>query len=104
MKKKFAYLLMGSHFDPEIHQAHFETEFQISSIFTVTGLKAACDKAVELKNQGYGAIELCGAFGAENAQKIIDLTKNEVVIGYVCNNPQQGDLAGKFFGNFGKSE
>ncbi|GLC82225.1 hypothetical protein [Lacrimispora brassicae] len=32
MKKKFAFLLMGSHYNPEVHQACFETEKQIGYV------------------------------------------------------------------------
>ena len=35
MKKKFAFLLMGAHYDPACHQADFETENRLTSIRTV---------------------------------------------------------------------
>ena len=35
MKKKFAFLLMGAHYDPARHQADFETENRLTSIRTV---------------------------------------------------------------------
>ena len=70
MKKKFAFLLMGPHFDPSVHQAAFETEKQISCIFTVKNFDEACDKLLALEKEGVGAVELCGAFGEAGAQKL----------------------------------
>ena len=41
MKKKYAFLLMGSQYDILKHKAEFETESQISYIFTVKNLEEA---------------------------------------------------------------
>ncbi|EJO5349151.1 hypothetical protein NRP93_003309 [Clostridium botulinum] len=101
MKKKFAFLLMGSHYNPEEHKACFETEKQISYIFTVRNFQEACDKLYFLESEGVGAIELCGAFGEENAQRMIELTHNKIAIGYVTHMSEQDDLFANFFSNFG---
>lgn len=97
MKKKFAFLLMGPHFDPSVHQAAFETEKQISCIFTVKNFDEACDKLLALEKEGVGAVELCGAFGEAGAQKLIDLTHNKIAIGYVTHKPEQDALFAAFF-------
>ncbi|MBS5931408.1 MAG: hypothetical protein KIC94_00920 [Clostridiales bacterium] len=101
MKKKFAFLLMGSHYDPEEHMACFETEKQISYIFAVRNFEEACDKLSFLVSEGVGAIELCGAFGEENAQKMIELTHNKIAVGYVTHKSEQDNLFANFFSNFG---
>lgn len=101
MKKKFAFLLMGSHYNPEEHKACFETEKQISYIFTVKSFDEACDKLSFLESEGVGAIELCGAFSEENAQKMIELTHNKIAIGYVTHKSEQDNLFSNFFSNFG---
>lgn len=101
MKKKFAFLLMGSHYNPEEHKACFETEKQISYIFTVKSFEEACDKLSFLESEGVGAIELCGAFGEENAQKMIELTHNKIAVGYVTHKSEQDNLFDNFFSNFG---
>ena len=67
MKKKFAFLLMGEHYDPARHCAEFETEKQITYICTVKNAEEAYAKAAALKDAGVGAIELCGAFGLAGA-------------------------------------
>ncbi len=41
MKKKYAFLLMGNQYDILKHKAEFETESQISYIFTVKNLEEA---------------------------------------------------------------
>lgn len=101
MKKKYAFLLMGDHYNPEEHKATFETENQVSYILTVRNIEEAFEKLASLKNEGVGAIELCGAFGEENAQKMIDMTDNKIAIGYVTNKPEQDGLFEDFFSNFG---
>ncbi|MHB9925594.1 DUF6506 family protein [Clostridium botulinum] len=101
MKKKFAFLLMGSHYNSEEHKACFETEKQISYIFTVKSFEEACDKLSFLESEGVGAIELCGAFGEENAQRMIELTHNKIAIGYITHKCEQDDLFANFFSNFG---
>lgn len=97
MKKKFAYMLMGEDYDTSLHKAEFETENQITYIKTVRNLDEACEKAIELKNDGVGVIELCGAFGKLGADKIIKVTDNKVGIGYVINSEDQSSLFNRFF-------
>lgn len=98
MKKKFAFLLMGAHYNPEEHQAQFETEKQITYVFTVRNLDEAYDKVAFLEGEGVGAIELCGAFGEKVAHKMIEMTSNKIAIGYVTHDPMQDDLFLNFFG------
>lgn len=97
MKKKFAFILMGSQYNPEEHKACFETEKVITYILTVKNLEEAFDQLSFLEKQGVGAIELCGAFGEEIAQKMIELTNNKIAIGYVTHKPEQDHLFAKFF-------
>lgn len=97
MKKKFAFILMGSQYNPEEHKACFETEKVITYILTVRNLEEAFDQLSFLEKQGVGAIELCGAFGEEIAQKMIELTNNKIAIGYVMHKPEQDHLFAKFF-------
>ena len=97
MKKKFAFLLMGKEFDTAKDTAVFETEHMISYIFTVTSFEEALKRAVACAEDGVGAIEVCGAFGKEWADKIIAATGNRVAVGYVVHNPEQDALFERFF-------
>ena len=68
--KKFAFILMGAGYDPEKHQCCFEKENSENHIFTVRDFEEAKAKVVELFRAGYGAIELCGAYGKEKAEHL----------------------------------
>ena len=96
--KKFAFILMGAGYDPEKHQCCFEKENSETHIFTVRDFEEAKAKAVELYRSGYGAIELCGAFGKEKAELLAELTNFEVAIGYVVHEPAMDELFVQFFG------
>ena len=95
--KTFAYILMDTHTNPAIHKTEFNTKFVNISICTVRNFEEAKEKIVNLWQEGYGAIELCGAFGRSRAQELISLTNNEIAIGYVTNEPEQNELVAKFW-------
>ena len=97
MKKKYAFLLMGSDFNTEQHQVCFETEKLISCLYTVHSPEEAKIKIKELADKGYGAVELCGAFGPKLADELISLTEGKIAVGYVVHNPEQDNLFAKFF-------
>lgn len=100
MKKKYAFLLMGSHYDPEKHQTQFETKNQITYIFTVKNMEEALRCAAFCLKEGVGVIELCGAFGKDGAEKIIKTTQNKIAVAYVIHNSDQDSLFDKFFSDF----
>lgn len=95
--KKFAFVLMGEHYTPEQHQARFETEKQITCIFTVKNYEQAQKKLAELEQEGFGAVELCGAFGEEKTKELIALTHGKIAIGFVTHLPEQDELFVRFF-------
>jgi len=95
--KKFAYIMMGALFIPEEHTAEFYTQIKIG-IYTVRTPNEAREKVLELKADGFGAIELCGAFSRDFALELIALTNNEVSIGYSIHEPEQDEIFRKFFG------
>ena len=97
MKKQYAFILMGSHYDTSSHQCKIETEENIIHFRTVCSFTEAKGLVVELQKQGIGAIELCGAFGPDRAKKLAELTNNEVAIGYSVNDPALDHLFTKFF-------
>ncbi len=97
MKKKFAFLLMGEHYDPKIHHAAFETARQTTYIYTVRNYDEAVKKVLELVAEGVGAIELCGAFGQEKAVEMAELTGNRIAIGYVTHHPDMDEAIAGFF-------
>lgn len=94
--KKFAYIVMGPHYRPE-HKAVFETEGSETHILTARDFDEAKEHALWCSRQGFGVIELCGAFGERHAREIKELTGGEMGIGYVVNLPEQSELIGRFF-------
>lgn len=97
-KSKYAFLLMGEDFTPEKHQAHFETEKSHTYIFTVQDFEQAKETVLRLQKDGFGALELCGAFGEERCRELIELTGNKIAIGYSVHLPFQDSLFDAFFG------
>ena len=96
--KKFAFILMGAHYNPQVHQARFETEKQVTYIVTVRDFEEAREAVKRLDAEGVGAVELCGAFGEERAKEFIELTGSRVAIGYVTHLESQDGLFAAFFG------
>ena len=95
--KKFAFILMAPAYDPQKHQCRFENGQSVTCIFTVRSFEEAEKKVLELYRDGFGAIELCGAFGKDRAEKLTELTNHEVAIGYVVHEPELDPLFDKFF-------
>lgn len=98
MKKQYAFLLMGDHYNPDVHQSRFETDRDITIFRTVRNFDEAVAVAAALKDEGVGAIELCGAFSPEQARELTAATDREVTIGYVVHDKELDDLFAKFFG------
>ena len=98
MKKKYAFILMGDAYDPEKHRAVFDTPAGTSIIQTVRNFDEAKSMVLNMKNDGVGAIELCGAFNAAMAGELVAVTDNEVAIGHVVHDPALDDLFLRFFG------
>lgn len=98
MKKKFAFILMGEHYTPEEHQVCFETGKQLTYIYTVNCFEEAEKLVVRLAEEGFGAIELCGAFGPERTRKLDEMTGRRLAIGYVVHDPELDERFSLFFG------
>ena len=70
-------------------------------IIGVSNLKEACTAAKRLYGEGIDCIELCGAFGPDGAREIIDVTENQIPVGYITHLPEQDALYQKVFDNRG---
>lgn len=95
--KKFAYILMGKSYDMEKHRAEFSTGEITTYIYTVNTFEDAEKLVLKLEKDGFGVVELCGAFGKEKANRLIELTSNQLGVGHVVNNGEQSELFQKFF-------
>ncbi len=95
--KKFAYILMGPHYDPQKHTARFETAGSLTAIFTVRDFVEAEARVKSCAAEGFGVVELCGAFGERRARELAELAGGGMGVGYVCNLPEQSELIQAFF-------
>lgn len=101
--KKYAYMIWGKpyNYQPEKDCHSFSTPYQTTSIVTVNSFEEAVEKANALIADGYGTLELCGAFGKENADKLIEATGGRAAIGYVHYEPEQKKKVEAYFADFG---
>ena len=96
--RKYAFVLMGEEFDPARHQFRFTTGRGETCLFTVRTFEEARSLALRLQQEGFGALELCGAFGEEKCRALIEATGNRMAIGYSVHLPFQDGLFDAFFG------
>ena len=88
--KKFAMMLMSSEYNTKKDYVVMQTESTETHIFTVNTPEQAVELAGQLAQQGFGAIEVCGAFGKELAERMFHATGERVSVGYVVC-PQEQD-------------
>ncbi len=98
MKKRYAFVLMGQHYNPKEHRCDFDMPTGTTSLRTVRSMDEAKQTVLELQQAGYGAIELCGAFGRDAANEFTALTGGTIAIGYVVHEPELDPLFAAFFG------
>ena len=97
MKKKWAFIRMSGNADVMKARACIESEHDDFHILTVRNADEAVAMAKLLKEEGFGAIEVCGAFGPELAEKMFEATDRTVPVGYVVTPEDQQDLVMKFW-------
>lgn len=97
MQKKFAYVLMSSPAENGNRVLIAESPEMLQIVARASSVENACLLAKELAEEGFGVIELCGAFGAEGAQKIKDYAGGNLGVAYVTRLPGQDDIFTSFF-------
>ena len=93
---KFAFMILGKDLHPEEDRAVIHGGE--ARIVGVSSMEEACAEAVRMKEEGVGCIELCGAFGPEGAERIVDAVHNSIPVGYAVHLPIQDGLFRKVFG------
>ncbi len=81
--KKWAMVIMNAGYDPEKDMARLDLEQVETHILTVRNPEEAVALAKRLGEEGFGAIEVCGAFGEELAKKMYEATG--------CKVPENGE-------------
>ena len=86
MSKKYAFLLMGKDFNPQRDHACFSAGGVDSYIITVRSPEEAVKKARELADEGFGALEVCGAFGENLVVSGFDFKTMPIGTKFQCND------------------
>ena len=97
MKKKAAMMIMNPLFHPERDQARLDHEKMENHILTVRSPEEALDMARKLADEGFGASEVCGAFGEDLARRMYDAADHRLTVGYVVTPPDQLEAALNFW-------
>ena len=93
MSKKYAFLLMGKDFNPQRDHACFSAGGVDSYIITVRSPEEAVKKARELADEGFGALEVCGAFGENLAREMYQAADRRLTVSYVvCPKDQEESM------------
>ena len=95
--KKWAMVIMNAGYDPEKDMAHLDLEQVETHILTVRNPEEAVALAKRLGEEGFGAIEVCGAFGEELAKKMYEAAGCKVPVGYVTTPQDQFQKALAFW-------
>ena len=98
MKKKWAMVIMNRLYDPEKDQRRLDTPDADSYILTVRNSEEAVELAKKLASEGFGTIEVCGAFGEELARKMYEATGCKVPVSYVVTPEDQLPAVLRFWG------
>ena len=96
-EKKWAMVIMNQGYDPNKDMARLDLENLETHILTVRNPQEAVALAKCLAEEGFGAIEVCGAFGEELARQMYEATGCTVPVGYVTTPENQMDQALKFW-------
>lgn len=95
--KKYAMILMNPHF--ESHPIQLDIIGVEHHILTVRTEVEAIKLVTQLTDEGFGAIEVCGAFDEASAKKLYEATNERVPVGYVTYPEDQQELIMKFWEN-----
>lgn len=95
--KKYAMMLMNPLFQPEEHTALFQTGDIENHILTVRNEEEAMCKTRELLDEGFGVLEVCGAFERELVEKMRNLVQGKICIGSVVYPPKEEAAAERYW-------
>lgn len=96
--KKYAMMLMNPLFQPEQHNALFQTGNIENHILTVRDEKEALTKVSDLIRDGFGVLEVCGAFSPDLVQVMRKAAGSRLCIGAVAYRPEDEAALEQYWG------
>lgn len=94
--KKYAMMIMGN-YEPETDTLEIVRGGMLTRFVTVRSMEEAVTTARKLHEEGFGCLELCGAFGEEGARRLIRETGGEMAVGYCVSAPDMDQKIQEFF-------
>lgn len=79
----YGFIILAPDYNPTKQHAILENEYFRTEVVGVNSVEEAVEVSRELISQGVQLIELCGGFGEEKANKVIDSLKSDIPIGFV---------------------
>lgn len=96
-KKKFAVMLMGSDYQQKKDYAVLETEGTETHIIAVNTPQQALETVKTLADDGFGAVEVCGAFGEALARQMYEAAGKRLSVGFVICPSDQKEMSDRFW-------
>lgn len=93
--KKYAMLLMNPHFD--VQKIRLDADGIEHHLICVRSFEEAMQIVITLKEEGFGAIELCGAFGEEFAYQLFEACDKQIPVGYITYPQHQETMINQFW-------
>lgn len=94
--KKYAFMMMDAN-RPGGQVGAYDNQTTHHRFVTVAGFDEARAAVVQLQQEGFGALELCGAFSRRQAQELMELTGNKLAIAYMVHEPVLDPVFQEFF-------
>lgn len=96
---KFAYILMGKGFDPQVNRVALCNEWNNCAVVGVDNMELAVSAAKQLRDEGVDVIELCGAFDDSMTREIIDALDGKIPVGHCTHFPSEDEKFSAVFGS-----
>lgn len=80
---KYGFILKGPGYKQDVHTSQIENPLFSSRVVCVSSVEEGCEAAQKMVDEGVQLIELCGGFGEDASERIINSIKGKVPVGYV---------------------
>ncbi|GGJ05749.1 hypothetical protein GCM10007978_49180 [Shewanella hanedai] len=79
----YGFIVLAKGYQPKIQRSVMENEHFKTQVIGVSSVEDAVTVANDLIKEGVQVIELCGGFGEDNANKVINSLDSQTPIGFV---------------------